>query len=62
MGYRWFQGQGHRTPLRLRPRPVPYTTFDITDLQVDLRDGATSPVVVAVSVTNTGPVAGAEVV
>ena len=61
MGYRWFQGQG------IAPRfgfgyGLSYTTFDVTDLQVDLRDGVTSRVVVAVSVTNTGAVAGAEVV
>ena len=61
MGYRWFQGQG------IAPRfgfgyGLSYTSFAVTDLQVDGRDGVASPVVVSAAVTNTGPVAGAEVV
>ena len=39
-----------------------YTTFDISDVSVNAPDGANAPVTVTASVTNTGPVAGAEVV
>ncbi len=39
-----------------------YTTFEITDVSVTAPPGADAPVTVTASVTNTGPVAGAEAV
>src|SRR5215210_1375156 len=61
IGYRWFQAQGVE-PLFGFGFGLSYTTFDITDVSVDAPDGANAPVTVTASVTNTGPVAGAEVV
>ena len=61
IGYRWFQAQGIQ-PLFGFGFGLSYTTFDITDVSVDAPDGANAPVTVTASVTNTGPVAGAEVV
>ena len=61
MGYRWFQAQGI-TPLIGFSFGLSYTTFDIADVSVNAPDGANAPVTVTGSVTNTGPVAGAEVV
>ena len=61
IGYRWFQGQGIE-PLFGFGFGLSYTTFDVTDVAVDAPDGANAPVTVTASVTNTGPVAGAEVV
>ena len=61
IGYRWFQAQGIE-PLFGFGFGLSYTTFDITDVSVDAPDGADAPVTVTASVTNTGPVAGAEVV
>jgi beta-glucosidase len=61
MGYRWYQAQGI-DPLFGFGFGLSYTTFDITDVSVSAPDGANAPVTVIASVTNTGPVAGAEVV
>jgi beta-glucosidase len=61
IGYRWFQAQGIE-PLFGFGFGLSYTTFDITDVAVDAPDGPAAPVTVTASVTNTGPVPGAEVV
>jgi len=61
IGYRWFQAQGIE-PLFGFGFGLSYTTFDITDVVIDAPCGAAAPVVVTASVTNTGAVAGAEVV
>jgi beta-glucosidase len=61
IGYRWFQAQGIE-PLFGFGFGLSYTTFDIADVSVNAPDGANAPVTVTGSVTNTGPVAGAEVV
>ena len=61
IGYRWFDAQ------RIAPRfpfgfGLSYTTFAIRDVSVTpKRSGATQPIVVQLTVTNTGPRRGAEV-
>lgn len=62
VGYRWHQTQGI-TPLFPFGYGLSYTTFSVDDVTVDgtTNDG-TQPVVVRASVTNTGELAGAEVV
>jgi beta-glucosidase len=61
IGYRWFQSQGIE-PLFGFGFGLSYTTFEIADVSVNAPDGANTPVRVTASVTNTGSVAGAEVV
>lgn len=62
MGYRWFQSQGI-APLFPFGHGLSYTTFDLDDVRVSevVTDGL-HPLVVSAEVTNTGSVAGAEVV
>ncbi|WP_203789152.1 beta-glucosidase family protein [Paractinoplanes rishiriensis] len=61
IGYRWFQAQGI-SPLFGFGFGLSYTTFDITDVSVDAPDGVRTTVTVTATLTNTGSVAGAEVV
>jgi beta-glucosidase len=61
IGYRWFQAEGIQ-PLFGFGFGLSYTTFDIAEVSVNAPDTANGPVTVTASVTNTGPVAGAEVV
>ena len=61
IGYRWFQAQGIE-PLFGFGFGLSYTTFDITDVSVDAPHGVQAQVTVTATVTNTGSVAGAEVV
>ena len=61
IGYRWFQAQGIR-PLFGFGFGLSYTTFELTDVSVDAPGGTEAPVTVTALLTNTGPVAGAEVV
>ncbi|HET7723040.1 MAG TPA: glycoside hydrolase family 3 C-terminal domain-containing protein [Propionibacteriaceae bacterium] len=62
VGYRWHQGTGI-TPLFPFGFGLSYMTFSVDDVTVDdtTNDG-TRPIIVGVSVTNTGDVPGAEVV
>lgn len=62
MGYRWYQAQGV-PPLFPFGYGLSYTTFELTDISVDPgeRPGS-APITVGVTLTNTGRVAGAEVV
>ncbi len=61
VGYRWFQSQGIK-PLFPFGFGLSYTTFEISDPAVSpaATTGA-APITVEFTVTNTGPVAGAEV-
>ncbi len=61
IGYRWFQAQGIQ-PLFGFGFGLSYTTFEITDVAIDAPQGVHAPVTVTATVTNTGPVSGAEVV
>ena len=61
IGYRWFQAQ-HIEPLFGFGFGLSYTTFDIGDVSVNAQKGAAAPVIVTAAVTNSGQVAGAEVV
>jgi beta-glucosidase len=62
IGYRWHQAQGV-DPLFPFGFGLSYTTFSLTDIRIDgaSNDGS-QPIIVEASVTNTGDVAGAEVV
>ncbi|MCH6269017.1 glycoside hydrolase family 3 protein [Neobacillus citreus] len=62
MGYRWFQSQGIK-PLFPFGFGLSYTSFELSEFSVTPAqvDGK-SPITVKVTVTNTGKVAGAEVV
>jgi len=62
MGYRWFQSQGKK-PLFPFGFGLSYTTFELSGFAVAPQtfDGST-PITVKITVKNTGPVAGAEVV
>ena len=61
IGYRWYQAQGIE-PLFGFGFGLSYTSFDIADVSVQAPGGTKGPVTVTATVTNTGPVAGAEVV
>ncbi|MFV0450826.1 MAG: beta-glucosidase [Propioniciclava sp.] len=61
MGYRWFNSQGI-APLFPFGFGLSYTTFDLSNVSVADQADATTPVTVTATVTNTGSVAGAEVV
>ena len=61
MGYRWYQAQQLR-PLFGFGHGLSYTTFDLTEVSVEAPNGVPDPVTVTATVTNTGSVAGAEVV
>jgi beta-glucosidase len=62
IGYRWYQAQGIE-PLFAFGHGLSYTTFDVADLAVSAtRTDGTAPLSVEVWLTNTGDVAGAEVV
>jgi beta-glucosidase len=61
VGYRWFQSQGIR-PLFPFGFGLSYTTFELSDLEVSpAASSGAAPITVAFTLTNTGPVAGAEV-
>jgi beta-glucosidase len=62
MGYRWYQAQGV-TPLFPFGYGLSYTTFELANVSVDAGDRpGSTPITVRATVSNTGPVAGAEVV
>ncbi|WP_225754393.1 beta-glucosidase [Actinotalea sp. Marseille-Q4924] len=62
MGYRWYQSEGI-APLFPFGYGLSYTTFTVDDLAVGAAEtDGTTPLSVEVTVTNTGQVAGAEVV
>jgi beta-glucosidase len=61
VGYRWFPAQ-RIEPLFGFGFGLSHTTFDISEVAVDAPGAGRGPVTVTASVTNTGPVAGAEVV
>jgi beta-glucosidase len=62
MGYRWFQSEGIK-PLFPFGYGLSYTSFELSDFSVTPAGSVgKSPITVKVTVTNTGKVAGAEVV
>ncbi|MEI2778438.1 MAG: glycoside hydrolase family 3 C-terminal domain-containing protein [Tetrasphaera sp.] len=62
MGYRWYQARGIE-PLFPFGFGLSYTTFEVSDLAVDAgSEPGVSLLTVRATVTNTGPVPGAEVV
>lgn len=61
MGYRWFQSQGIE-PLFPFGFGLSYTTFEVAEVIAASQTDGSTPVTVTATVTNTGPVAGAEVV
>jgi beta-glucosidase len=62
MGYRWYQAEGI-APLFPFGYGLSYTTFEVAGVSVDAgAEPGTSAVTVRATVTNTGAVAGAEVV
>ena len=61
VGYRWYQVQGI-APMFGFGYGLSYTTFAVGDVAVQAPEALSAPVVVTAAVTNTGQVAGAEVV
>ena len=61
IGYRWYQAQDV-APLFGFGFGLSYATFEISDVSVTAPDAAREPLTVTASVTNTGRMAGAEVV
>jgi beta-glucosidase len=61
IGYRWFQSRGIE-PLFGFGFGLSYTAFDLKDVSIEAPDGVNGSVNVTATLSNTGQVAGAEVV